>query len=265
MSGEWRFLPSKAAPFMVAAVCAFGPDALSPAVGGTAGDTETLGRELLRRIYGAADGGGRAEALAELSRDPASPQAREQLTHRAFEVFRSDSVMAAEAAAAIAAFYRRRADAGDRQALVDLGDFLYWDEPQAARAAYQEAIDAGHLHALIALGMVLSNVLGDEEAALAVYDRAAASDDPDLRAEAMYEIACAQHRDEAAAMFRKVIATRHPEWAAAAMVALAGMLMLGDDPEGAETLYREAVEAGNADWSAHASCSLGTCWRERGT
>jgi hypothetical protein len=80
-------------------------------------------------------------------------------------------------------------DAGDVQALVELGDHLYWDEPEAARAAYQEAVDAGHLHALIALGQVLRNVLGDEEAACAAFDRAAASDDPDLRAEAMYETA----------------------------------------------------------------------------
>ena len=56
----------------------------------------------------------------------------------------------------IAAFYRGRADAGEVQALVELGSFLYWDEPQAARAAYQEAIDGGHRPALIDLGMVLA-------------------------------------------------------------------------------------------------------------
>ena len=37
------------------------------------------------------------------------------------------------------------------------------------------------------------------------------------------------------------------------MVGLAGVLMRGGDPEGAEALYRKAVEAGDADWSAHAS------------
>ena len=252
MSGRWAFLPDEAVPFMVAAVRA---DGLDTATGPAAGDTETLGRQLLRMVLGTEDD----EALAELSRDPASPRARERLTHQAFEVFESDPAAAGAAAAAIAAFHRRRADAGDVRALVDLGDFLYWDEPAAARGAYQEAIDAGHPHALIALGMVLSNVLDDEEAALAAYERAAASDDPDLRAEALYQIACAEHRDEAAAaaMFRRVIGTGHPEWAAAAMVGLAWMLARGDDPEGAEALYREAVEAGNADWSAQASCLLG--------
>jgi TPR repeat protein len=46
-------------------------------------------------------------------------------------------------AATITEFYRRQADDGNVQALADLGDFLYWDDPEAARAAYQQAIDAG--------------------------------------------------------------------------------------------------------------------------
>lgn len=168
--------------------------------------------------------------------------------------------------AAIAAL-RRRADAGDVGALVELGDLLYWDEPEAARAAYQEAVDAGQLQALIGLGMVLRNVLGDEEAARAAFDRAAASGDPDVRAEAMYEIACDQmmRRDAAAAaMFRRVIETRHPTWAAAAMVGLGKMLKRDGDREGAEALYRDAVEAGDADWSAHASCLLGDVLKGKG-
>lgn len=144
---------------------------------------------------------------------------------------------------------------------------MYWDEPEAARDAYQEAVDAGHLHALIGLGMLLRNVLGDEQAGRAAFDRAAASDDPDLRAEAMYEIACEQwlHRDEAAAaaMFQRVIGTCHPKWAAA-MVGLGQLLKRGGDPEGAEALYREAVEAGDEDWSANASCLLGNVLKGKG-
>jgi tetratricopeptide (TPR) repeat protein len=266
MDGKWLFLPDEAVPFMVAAVRAAGPadPAARPADDGlpaAAGDAEILGGKLLRMAFGTADGDeGHAETLAELARDPASPQAREQLTDRAAVVLRSAPAVAAEAAAAIAAFHRRRADAGDVRALVNLGDFLYWDEPQAARAAYQEAVDAGHLQALIALAQLLGNVLGDEEAARAAYDRAAADGDPELRAEAMYELACDHvlRRDAtAAAMFRQVIDTRHPKWAAAAMVGLAKVLMRGDDPEGAAALCRQAAEAGDADWSAHASSLLG--------
>jgi hypothetical protein len=129
MGGKWGFLADAATPFMVAAVRAFGLDAaISPSASGAAGDTETLGRELLRIVFGTVDGGGRrAEALAELAADPASLRAREQLTGRAFEVFEADRAVAAEAAATIASFYRRRADSGAVQALADLGDFLYWD------------------------------------------------------------------------------------------------------------------------------------------
>ena len=68
----------------------------------------------------------------------------------------------------------------------------------------------------------------------------------------------------AAATFQRVIGTRHPEWAAAAMVGLAGVLMRGGDPEGAEALYRKAVEAGDADWSAHASSLLGDVLEGKG-
>jgi tetratricopeptide (TPR) repeat protein len=175
--------------------------------------------------------------------------------------FGADPAKASEAAAAIAASYRQRADAGDAGALAELGDFLYWDEPEAARAAYQEAIEAGHRQAMISLARLLYNVLDDEEAALAVLEQAAASADADLSAEAMYEIAFmhVSHRDAdaAGAMFERIIGTRHPRWAAAAMVGLAGVLTRRGDLEGAEALYREAIEAGDAGWAAEASYVLG--------
>jgi tetratricopeptide (TPR) repeat protein len=184
------------------------------------------------------------------------------------EAFGADPAMASEAAAVIAASYRQRADAGDAGALAELGDFLYSDEPEAARAAYQEAIEAGHRQAMISLARLLYNVLDDEEAAPAVLEQAAASADADLSAEATYEIAFmhVSQRDAAAAgaMFERVIGTRHPLWAAAAMVGLAGVLTRGDDPEGAEALYREAIEAGDAGWAAEASYLLGDVLESKG-
>jgi tetratricopeptide (TPR) repeat protein len=68
----------------------------------------------------------------------------------------------------------------------------------------------------------------------------------------------------ARAMFERVIGTRHPVWAAAAMAGLAGVLKRRDDPEGAEALYREAIEAGDADWTAHASCLPGDLLEGKG-
>jgi hypothetical protein len=262
----WNFLPDKAAPFVVAAVQAPGPGSFSD--GHAAGPSrEAVGRQLVSLIFGSQAGQRLPDVLAGLARDPGSRQARAELEHQAFGAFEADPAMASQAAAVIAAFYRQRADAGDVQALVELGDFLYWDEPGAARAAYQEAADAGHLHALIDLSRLL-HVLGDEETALLALERAAASEDEDLSAEAMYEIASVHvsHRDAAAARaaFEWVIATRHPVWAAAAMVGLAWVLKRRDDPEGAEALYREAAEAGDADWSAHASCLLGDLLESKG-
>jgi len=229
---------------------------------------EAVGRQLLSLIFGLEGDEGLPDMLAGLARDPGSRQDLAELDHQAFEAFEANPGMAAEAAAVISAFYRRRAEAGDVQALVELGDFWYWDEPEAARAAYQEAIDAGHLYALLRLAALLLNVLEDEETALALYQQAAAEDDADLRAEAMYEIASVQmgRRDAAAARatFEWVIATRHPVWAAAAMMGLAWMLKLRGDPEGAEALYREAVEAGDPERSAHASSLLGTLLERKG-
>jgi TPR repeat protein len=54
----------------------------------------------------------------------------------------------AAANALIAGLYGRRADDGDVEALVELGDFLSWADLQAARVAYQQAIDAGYLPAV---------------------------------------------------------------------------------------------------------------------
>jgi len=268
MDREWTFLPEAAAPFMLAAAQAIGLPAdpvTSPPPGAAAGAARALGRELLRMVLGTQDGGGLPDVLAELVRDPDGQQAQEWLTEQAFEVFESDLAAADRAAAAVAAFHRRRADAGDVQALVDLGDLLYWDEPEAARAAYQEAVDAGHQHALLDLAKVVRRE--DEDAALAVLQQAAGSTDPDLSAEAMYDIAdmhlSRQDADAAAAMFHQVIDTRHPEWAAAAMIGLGNVLRRHGDRDGAEALYRKAIQTGGKG-SAHACWLLGHLLKGKG-
>lgn len=268
MQREWRFLPHQAMRFVVAAVEAPGPDAFGDGRAGRAvSDRNAAGRQILSLIFGFRGGQRLPDVLAGLARDPDSRQARDELEFRMSGAFAADPAMASETAAVIAAFYRQRADAGDAGALAELGDFLYWDEPEAARAAYQEAIEAGHLPAMIDLARLLYNFLDDEPAALAVLEQAAAGSDADLSAEAMHEIASmhVSNRDAAAAraMFERVIGTGHPLWAAAGMVGLAGVLKCSDDPEGAEARYREAIEAGNADWSAHASWLLGNLLEDK--
>jgi len=49
-----------------------------------------------------------------------------------------------------------------------------------------------------------------------------------------------------------------------AHVGLAGALDRTGDPEGAEALYWDAAEAGDTDWSGHASCALGDLLQRRG-
>lgn len=227
-----------------------------------------VGRQLLSLVFPHQDDQSLPDGLAALARDPGSQAALAELDRQLFEAFEADPALAAEAVAVITAFYRQRADTGEVTALVELGSFLYWDEPGAARVAYQQAIDAGHRPALIELARLLLNVIEDEETALTILEEAAASDDADLRAEAMSEIAEVQlgHRDAAAgrATLEWVIATRHPVWAATAMVRLSFERKRQGDTAGAEALLREAVAAGDADCSARALCLLGDLLEKKG-
>jgi hypothetical protein len=131
----WSFLPGEATRFAAAAVRVVGSDDFSDGHAGRAMQSrEAVGRRLLSLIFGLQGNEGLPDAVAELRRDPDSRQALGELEHQIFEAFGADPALASEAAAVIAAFYRQRADAGDVEALVELGDLLYWDEPEAARA-----------------------------------------------------------------------------------------------------------------------------------
>jgi hypothetical protein len=263
----WDFVVEKAAPFMAAAARRYGREVLvDDDSGALPDDRESAGRRLLQLVFGSGGAGPDVPPLvAGLIEDPGSPQMLAGLTAYADEVFESDPGKAAQAAGVIAGFYRGQAAADRVEALVDLGDLLYWDDPQAARAAYQEAADAGHVPALLGLAKVLNAVIGDQDGAVAVYQRAASSGDPDVAAEAMYELALhTRHQDDdaARALLEQVIATRHPEWAGAAMVALARLQ--DGDPAAMEALYRRAVAAGSNDWSGHAAVALAGLLKHRG-
>ncbi len=263
----WDFLVEQAAPFMAAAARRYGREVLvgdgSRAV---PDDRESAGRRLLQLVFGSGGAGPDVPPLvAGLIEDPGSRQMLAGLAAYADEVLESDPGKAAKAAGVIAGFYRGQAAAGRVEALVDLGDLLYWDDPQAARAAFQEAVDAGHVPALLGLANVLDAVIGDQDAAVEVYQQAVSSGDPDVAAEAMYELALhTRYQDEGAAraLLGQVIATGHPQWAAAAMV---GLARLHDgDPAAMEALYRRAVAAGSDDWSGHAAIALAGLLKRRG-
>jgi predicted negative regulator of RcsB-dependent stress response len=264
---DWLFLADEATPPMLAAVRAYGGQALGEAPEVDVAGPETVGRGLLQLLFGTGDGG-LPDVLAQLVRDPDDKQFMEGLTEHASEAFEADPAAADHAASLISAHFRKRAARGEVQALVDLGHFLYWDDPGGARSAYQEAVDSGDAHALIELGALLYKRLGDKDAALDAFRRAEESGDPDLAAEAIYESAFAHisHRDDAAAAatLQRAIASGHPEWASAAMVGLAGVLRRVGDEESMEAMYQAAIGAANVEWSARASLMLGELLAGRG-
>lgn len=247
----WLFLADEAMPFVVAAVRVFGARVLAADEDGATLDSQAaVGRQLLRLVFGTHDDGQQLPGvLADLVAGPDSRQALAGLRDHVDAALEADPEVSAAAVKMLKTYHRRRADVGEIQALVDLGDLLYWGEPEGARAAYQEAIDAGNRHAMIDLAKVLQVGLRDEDAALAVYRQVIDSADPDLAVEAMVELAqmyLAQgNRPAARAMYQQAIDTGHAEWAAAAMLGLAGE-MRRDDPDAALALYRRAIETGNA-------------------
>jgi len=266
----WEFVPHEATRFMAEAVRVFGRRVLAPDEEDRAPDSRAAaGRQLLHLVFGTRGAGQQIpEALSDLVADPDSKQALARLTDHVDATLEADPGMTAAAVQILAASCRRRADAGEIQALADLGDLLYWDDPEGARAAYQEAIDAGHRHAMIDLAMVLHARLEDDDAALAVYRRAIGSGDPDLAAEAMVELAqmylSQGNRPAARAMYQQAIDTRHAEWAAEAMLGLAYEMRRQGDPDAALALYRRAIETGNADSSGHASLMLADLLEDEG-
>ena len=259
----WDFLAEEAGPFIVAAVRGFGSDVLADGGDRPAGsDREAVGRQLLRLLAGTQrESGEFAARLADLAADPDRELALEELSAVADRILEADPGLAVRAAEVITGFYRGQADAGSSQALVDLGDFLYWEAPEAARAAYQRAIDAGHRHALLDLAKVLHVVVGDDDAALAAYQQAIDSEDPGLAAEAMIELAHLRRaRNDppaARAAYRQAIDSRHPDWAPAGMVELAQMELTCRDASAARAAYQQAIGSGHPVWAPEAMISLG--------
>lgn len=158
----WDFLDEQAAPFTAAAARRYGRAVLRAGTGDAGpDDRESVGCRLLQLVFGTDGGQEMPPLVADLVGDPDDQEALAEVTARADEVFQSDPGKAEVAAAVIAEFCRAEANAGRVQALVDLGDLLDWDDPEAAQAAYQEAVDAGHVRALPGLAKFLIRVNGE--------------------------------------------------------------------------------------------------------
>jgi hypothetical protein len=145
MEDERVSLTDHAAHYVRSAFRGLGADALTAGTSADADEPAAVGIKLFRLIF--ADRIGQDdlhEQLAALARDPDG-----QATQGALEDLISDSLEDAPAVAAsvlgtLSAYYRRRAEAGSVQAMADLGNLLRHEgDVEGAKAAYQQAIDAG--------------------------------------------------------------------------------------------------------------------------
>lgn len=139
----WDLLGEEAAPLMAAAR-RYGRAVLAADhAHAVPDDRESVGRRLLQLVFGSHGEREVPSAVADLIGDPDSQEALAEVTARADEVFQAGPGTAAEVAGVIAGLYRGQAAAGRVQALVDLGDLLYWDNPQAAGLRIRRRLTPG--------------------------------------------------------------------------------------------------------------------------
>ena len=176
-----------------------------------------------------------------------------------------------ELAAAVTAFSKAAASENAPAALAlglvlaERGDF------EDARAAYQQAIDSGHLDyepmAAFNLGIMLAE-RGDFEGARAAYQQAIDSGHADHAPAAAVAlgIMLAERGDfeGARAAYQQAIDSGHADHAPAAAVALGILLAKRGDFEGARAAYRQAIDSGHADHASKAAVNLGLLMAERG-
>ena len=159
-------------------------------------------------------GGGKASgALAAAIDRPGSREAEQALETCIEDRLGADPGLAAAAAGVLGRYYRQQLDCGDGQALAELGDLLWWDEPQLARAAFARAVEAGNSSALIRLAQHRWVVLQDYDGALPHYRQAIASPDPGVAAEALTGLGEA-HRAHGELRIRNDVYERSQEYLA---------------------------------------------------
>jgi tetratricopeptide (TPR) repeat protein len=201
--------------FVSRAVEAYGDRVLVRAGESDTAGPQAAGRELARLIFG------RAEAAASVPAPVAieigvvgSRDAGVALDAAIEELLEADPGLSAVVAEVLAGYYRQQLESGDGQDLVELGDLLWFDEPELARAAFERAVDAGNRRALIRLATHRRVVSGDYEGAVALYQQAVTSPEPGIAAEGLTELgeALRDHGDyqAARAAWEQCIATGNP-------------------------------------------------------
>jgi predicted negative regulator of RcsB-dependent stress response len=155
--------------------------------------------------------------------------------------------------------------------MADLGNLLHHEgDSDGARAAYQQAIDAGRHETLIEMAHLLRCT--DNDAARACLDQAMRVGDADLAAQALVTLSIvlagsgAERSDLAGAesALRRAIQTGHEYWAPAAMCDLGHLRERQGDHESARAAYRQAIETGHPEWAEAARFSLASMLEEHG-
>lgn len=236
--------------FVSRAVEAYGERVLARAGESDAAEPEAVGRELARLIFGRAEAGASVPVPVEIYQ-AGSRDAGVALDAAIEELLEADPGLSAAVAEVLAGYYRQQLESGDGQDLVELGDLLWFDEPELALAAFERAVDGGHRRALIRLATHRRVVSGDYEGAMALYQQAVSSPEPGIAAEALTALgeALRDHGDyqAARATWEQCIATGNPDWAPHAMAMLGSMLERLGDHDGAQAMLRAAFDTGHPD------------------
>jgi tetratricopeptide (TPR) repeat protein len=209
-------LSDQAVRYIALAAQADGAAVLSPSDGGSDDRAVAIGRDLLRVVFGPQQVGViLPDELAELVARPRDMDAFGALWRRVTGIFDADPELESAVAGMLTAFFGLESEAGNTQALVELGDLLRdRDKPEEARDAYRWAAEAGNSHALISLARQLARGFGDFDGARVAYRQAIDAGDPEVAAQALVELGYLRARrfgdnTAAEAAFRQAIATGH--------------------------------------------------------
>jgi tetratricopeptide (TPR) repeat protein len=249
--------------FVAQAVRAYGDRVLADADGLDGAGPQAVGRDLARLIFGGAEPGtGLPAQLEAVIGRPGSSPSQLALYGYVEERLQADPGLASAAAGVLGRYYQHQLESGDGQALADLGELLWHDEPELARTALERAVDAGNRRALISLATHRRLESRDYEGALALYRQAVSSPDRGIAAEALVQLgdALREHGDyqAACAAWEQCIAAGNPAWAPHAMAMLASMResKLGDR-DGALAMFQAAFDTGHPEVAPEAMFWIG--------
>src|SRR5258706_11362943 len=124
--------------FVTSAVEAYGDRVLASAEEFDSAGPQAVGRGLARLIFGRAEAGTSIPAPVAIEIGHAGSRHAGIALYAALEeLMEADRGLSAAVDEVLAGYYRQQLESGDGQALVELGEVLWFDEPELARAAFE--------------------------------------------------------------------------------------------------------------------------------